>query len=51
MAEPRKKHKKRKTNRPLEEVPMRTLVKRVREELETRIKVSFSDGADKQKQE
>jgi hypothetical protein len=50
MAEPRKK-KKRKTGRPLEKVPMRTLVKRVREELEERIKISFSGGERKPKQD
>jgi hypothetical protein len=49
MAEPRKK-KKRKSGRPLENVPLRTLVKRVRGELEQRIKMSFS-GADKTKQD
>jgi hypothetical protein len=50
MAEPRKK-KKRKTGRPLEKVPMRTLVKRVREELGERIKMSFSAAERNQKQD
>jgi hypothetical protein len=50
MAEPRKKKKKRKTGRPLEDVPLKTLVKRVREELDTRIRVSFSGEPDKPKQ-
>jgi hypothetical protein len=50
MAEPRKK-KKRKTGRPLEKVPMRTLVKRVREELDERIRMSFSAEESKCKQD
>jgi hypothetical protein len=50
MTEPRKK-KKRKTGRPLESVPMRKLVKRVKDELHERIKMSFSDGEDKPKQD
>jgi len=50
MPEPRKK-KKRKTGRPLEDVPLRTLVKRVKGELRERIKLSFSDRTDKPKQE
>jgi hypothetical protein len=50
MAEPRKK-KKRKTGRPLENVPLRTLVKRVKGELHERIKMSFSGGEDKPKQD
>jgi hypothetical protein len=49
MAEPRK--KKRKTGRPLEDVPLRTLVKRVREKLVKQVKVSFSDSARKPKKE
>jgi len=49
MAEPRKK-KKRKTGRPLENVPMRTLVKRVKEELHDKLRISFSGGDDKRKQ-
>ena len=50
MTEPRKK-KKRKTGRPLEGVPMRTLVKRVKDEIHERIKMSFSGSADKPKQD
>jgi hypothetical protein len=50
MAEPRKK-KKRKTGRPLEDVPLRTLVKRVKGELQERIKISFSSSSDKPKQD
>jgi hypothetical protein len=50
MAAPRKK-KSRKTGRPLEEVPMRTLVKRVRDELREKVKMSFSDSERKTKQE
>jgi len=49
MAEPRKK-KKRKTGRPLEGVPMRRLVKRVKDELHERIRMSMSEDADKPKQ-
>jgi len=49
MAKPRK--KKRKTGRPLEDVPLRTLVKRVKEELDAKIKLSFAGGKDKPKQE
>jgi hypothetical protein len=50
MAEPRKK-KKRKTGRPLEDVSLRALVKRVRGELHERIKMSFSGSSDKPKQD
>jgi hypothetical protein len=50
MAEPRKK-KKRKTGRPLEDVPLPTLVKRVKGELQERIKMSFSGESDKPKQD
>jgi len=50
MAEPRKK-KKRKTGRPLEDVPLRTLVKRVKGELQERIKMSFSGESDKPKRD
>jgi hypothetical protein len=50
MAEPRKK-KKRKTGRPLEQVPMRKLVKRVKDELHERIKMSFSGDDGKAKQD
>jgi hypothetical protein len=50
MAEPRKK-KKQKTGRPLEKVPMRTLVKRVRDELGERIKMSFFAEERKTKQD
>jgi hypothetical protein len=50
MAEPRKK-KKRKTGRPLEHVPLRTLVKRVKEELDAKLKVSFADESDKPKED
>jgi hypothetical protein len=49
MAEPLK--KKRKTGRPLENVPLRTLVKRVKAELHEKIKVSFSDAERKPKQD
>jgi len=49
MTEPRK--KKRKTGRPLEKVPMRTLLKRVRKELEGKLETSLSDESRKQKQE
>ena len=48
MKSPRKK-KKHSTGRPLENVPMRTLVKRVKDELHDRIKMSMSDNADKKK--
>ena len=50
MAEPRKK-KRRKTGRPLENVPLRTLVKRVKSELNERIKISFSAEDRKPKQD
>jgi hypothetical protein len=50
MAEPRKK-KKRKTGRPLEKVPMSTLVKRVRVELEEKIKMSFAADERNRKQD
>jgi hypothetical protein len=50
MAEPRRKRK-RKTGRPLEAVPMRKLVKRVKDELRERIKLSFSGGEGKDKQD
>jgi hypothetical protein len=50
MTAPRKK-KKSKSSRPLENVPMRTLVKRVKEELNEKIKMSFSGGDDKPKQD
>jgi hypothetical protein len=50
MAEPRKK-KTRKTGRPLEAVPMRTLVKRVKDELHERIKIAASENTDKLKQD
>lgn len=50
MAEPRKK-KKRKTSRPLENVPLRTLVKRAKSELHERMRMSLSDGEDKPKQD
>jgi hypothetical protein len=50
MTEPRKK-KKRKTGRPLETVPMRKLVKRVKDELHERIRLSMSDKDDKPKQD
>jgi hypothetical protein len=50
MASPRKK-KKRKTGRPLERVPLRTLVKRVKEELHERIKMGFADDDRKLKQD
>jgi hypothetical protein len=50
MATPRKK-KSRKTGRPLEDVPMRTLVKRVkadiREELQERVSLSEAEDTDK----
>jgi hypothetical protein len=49
MAEPRK--KKRKTGRPLEDVPLRTLVKLVRKKLDEEVKASFSDGERKSKKE
>jgi hypothetical protein len=49
MTTPRK--KKRKTGRPLEAVPMRKLVKRVKDELQERIRMSFSGGEDKPKQD
>jgi hypothetical protein len=50
MTEPRKK-KTRKTGRPLENVPMRKLVKRVKDELHERIKIAASEGSDKHKQD
>jgi len=50
MAEPRKK-KARKTGRPLEAVPMRKLVSRVKAELHDRIKISMSEGSDKPKKD
>jgi hypothetical protein len=50
MAEPHR-TKKRKTGRPLEAVPMRKLVKRVKDELHERIKKSESDAEDKAKQD
>jgi len=50
MTEPRKK-KRRKTGRPLEAVPLRKLVKRVKDELHERIRMSFSGGEDKPKQD
>jgi hypothetical protein len=49
MTTPRK--KKRKTGRPLEAVPLRKLVKRVKEDLHERIKMSFSGGEGKPKQD
>jgi hypothetical protein len=51
MATPRKKKNPRKTGRPLEDVPLQTLVKRVREELDEKIKLSFSASERKTKQE
>ncbi|MGA9510241.1 MAG: hypothetical protein WBV55_16610 [Candidatus Sulfotelmatobacter sp.] len=51
MAEPRKKKKKRKTGRPLEHVPMRTLVGRVKEEIHEKLRMSFSGPDDKRKQD
>jgi hypothetical protein len=50
MTEPRKK-KKRKAGRPLEEVPMRQLLKRVKDELHEKLRMSFSGGDEKPKQE
>jgi hypothetical protein len=50
MPTPRKK-KKRKTGRPLEDVPLRKLVKSVKGELEERVKMAFSDSLDKTKRE
>jgi hypothetical protein len=50
MAEPRKK-KKRKTGRPLETVPMRKLVKRVKDELHERIRMSMADKDDNRRKE
>lgn len=50
MPEPRRK-KKRKTGRPLEAMPMRKLVKRVKDELHERIKVSMSEDSGKPKQD
>jgi hypothetical protein len=50
MTEPRKK-KSHKTGRPLEGVPMRKLVKRVKDELHERIKIGASEGQDKPKQD
>ena len=50
MTEPRKK-KSHKTGRPLEGVPMRKLVKRVKDELHERIKIGASDKLDKPKQD
>jgi hypothetical protein len=49
MTVPRK--KKRKTGRPLEAVPMRKLVKRVKDELHERIRIAASDSSDKPKQD
>jgi hypothetical protein len=43
MAEPRKK-KKRKTGRPLEDVPLRKLLNNVRRDIEQKMKLSFSGG-------
>jgi hypothetical protein len=51
MAEPRKKKKKRKNGRPLEDVPMRTLVGRVKEELHGRILKLAAADSRKQKQD
>ncbi len=48
MTAPRKK-KTRKTGRPLEGVPMRKLLKRVKDELHERIKMSMSEGSGKLK--
>jgi hypothetical protein len=50
MTEPRKK-KKRKTSRPLEGVPLRTLVKRVKGELHEKIRISMSENNGKHKQD
>jgi hypothetical protein len=50
MAEPRKKKKKRKTGRPLEDIPMRTLVGRVKEELHERILKMAAADSSKSKQ-
>jgi hypothetical protein len=50
MTAPRKK-KRRKTGRPLENVPMRKLVKRVKDELHERIRMSMSEGEDKAKRD
>jgi len=51
MAEPRKKQK-RKTRRPLEDVPLKKLLRNVQRDLDEKIKMSFSGGDDrKRKQE
>jgi hypothetical protein len=50
MPTPRKK-KKRKTGRPLEDVPLRKLVKTVKEDLEERVRMAFADSPDKPKRE
>lgn len=46
MKAPRK-SKKRKTGRPLEDVPMRTLVSRVKKELHQRLRASMPDKTKK----
>ncbi|MGC2698499.1 MAG: hypothetical protein WA738_22145 [Candidatus Angelobacter sp.] len=43
MPSPRKKKRKTKTGRPLEDIPLRKLVKGVKEELSERIRMSFFD--------
>ena len=50
MKAPRKR-KKRKTGRPLEDVPTRTLLKRVKAELRDRIQIAMADSADKSKKD
>jgi len=51
MTEPRKKKKKRRTGRPLEEVPLQTLLKRVKKELRTRMDISLAARDGKSKKE
>jgi hypothetical protein len=51
MTEPRKKKMKSKTGRPLEGVPLRTLIKRVKDEMNEKLRMSFSGGEDKRKKE
>jgi hypothetical protein len=51
MATPRKAKKKRKTGRPLEGVPMKTLVRRVKEDLQEELKVRFAAADRKPKEE
>lgn len=52
MGAPRKQQKKRKTGRPLEDVPLRKLLANVRAKLDPQVKMAFSSGEErKPKQE